>query len=351
MKNKINAIAIFFCLIINQLSAQDASIRGIITGGDNQEGLVGVNILLKSTVHGTVSGLHGDYILRDIPAGKQTLIFSFIGYERFELPIEFREGEEREYNLILIPGSIDLSVVSVEARQPFSAASSKAIRDFDLKIKPVRSAQDMLLSVPGMYIAQHAGGGKAEQIFMRGFDADHGTDVGISVDGLPVNMVTHGHGQGYADLHFVIPEIIDGMTVFKGPYFSQYGNFGTAGSVAFTTTDHPDHNLVKLEGGMFHTAKATAVLKIPTAGKHQSAYLAGQYFHSDGPFESPQGFNRANIYGKFHTHITPRSELGIGVGAFSSAWDASWKVTSTISWSRHLFQNMISSFIQTSPSG
>jgi len=116
------------------------------------------------------------------------------------------------------------------------------------------------------------------------------------------------------------------MTVFKGPYFSQYGNFGTAGSVAFTTTDHPDHNLVKLEGGMFNTAKATAVLKIPTTGKHQSAYLAGQYYHSDGPFESPQGFNRANIYGKFHTHITPRSELGIGVGAFTSAWDASGQI-------------------------
>ena len=74
MNHKISAIGILICLIITQLSAQNASIRGIITGGDNQEGLVGVNILLKSTVHGTVSGLHGDYILRDIPAGKQTLI-------------------------------------------------------------------------------------------------------------------------------------------------------------------------------------------------------------------------------------------------------------------------------------
>jgi outer membrane receptor protein involved in Fe transport len=326
MKNKIIAVAILICLNIIQLTAQYASIRGIITGEEEREGLVGVNILLKGTVHGTVSGIHGDYILRDIPAGEQTLIFSYIGYDTYEVPMEFKEGEEKEFNLVLLPGSIDLSAVSVEARQPFSAASSKAIRDFDLKIKPVRSAQDMLLLVPGLFIAQHAGGGKAEQIFMRGFDADHGTDVGISVDGMPVNMVSHGHGQGYADLHFVIPEIIDGMTVFKGPYFSQYGNFGTAGSVTFTTTDHPDHNLVKLEGGMFNTAKATAVLKIPTTGKHQSAYLAGQYYHSDGPFESPQGFNRANIYGKFHTHITPRSELGIVVGAFSSAWDASGQI-------------------------
>jgi outer membrane receptor protein involved in Fe transport len=326
LKNKIITSLLLSCLAVVQLTAQYASIHGIITGEDDREGLVGVNILLKGTVHGTVSGLHGDYILRDIPAGKQTILFSFLGYETFEVELDFLEGEEKEYNVILLQGSINLSAVSVEARQPFSAASSKAIRDFDLKIKPVRSAQDLLLLVPGLFIAQHAGGGKAEQIFMRGFDADHGTDVGISVDGLPVNMVTHGHGQGYADLHFVIPEIIDGMTVYKGPYFSQFGNFGTAGSVAFTTTDHPDHNLVKLEGGMFNTARATAVLKIPTTGKHQSAYLAGQYHHSDGPFESPQDFNRGNIFGKFHTHITPRSELGIGVGAFTSAWDASGQI-------------------------
>lgn len=326
MKYKIVLFTIFIFLNILHLTAQYASIRGIITGENDSEGLVGVNILLKGSVHGTVSGIHGDYVLKDIQTGKQTIIFSYLGYETQEVTFDFKEGDEKKYNLILLPGSIDLSTVNVEARQPFSAASSKAIRDFDLKIKPVRSAQDIMLLVPGLFIAQHAGGGKAEQIFMRGFDADHGTDVGISVDGLPVNMVSHGHGQGYADLHFVIPEIIDGLTVYKGPYFSQYGNFGTAGSLSLTTTDHPDQNLVKLEGGMFNTAKATAVLKIPTPGKHQSAYIAGQYYHSDGPFESPQGFNRANIYGKFHTHLTPRSELGISVGAFTSAWDASGQI-------------------------
>jgi outer membrane receptor protein involved in Fe transport len=180
--------------------------------------------------------------------------------------------------------------------------------------------------VPGLIIAQHAGGGKAEQIFMRGFDADHGTDVGIYVDGMPVNMVTHGHGQGYADLHFIIPEIIEGLEVYKGPYFSRFGNFGTAGSVTLSTTDHPDHNLVKMEGGMFNTGKATTVLKIPGGNSHQSAYIAGQYFHTDGPVENPQDFNRANIFGKFHTHLSPKSELGLSMGAFSSAWDASGQI-------------------------
>ncbi len=306
--------------------AQNTTLSGIVSDKYDPVGLVGVNIIIKGTTQGTVSGLHGDYLLKDIPAGKQIIQFIYLGYETYKFEFEAVEGEIHQQNISLIPGSIDLSSVTVVTRQPFSAASSKAIRDFDLKIKPVRSAQDMLQLAPGLIIAQHAGGGKAEQIFMRGFDADHGTDVGITVDGLPVNMVSHGHGQGYADLHFVIPEIIDGLIVSKGPYFSQHGNFSTAGSVAFTTTDHPDNNLVKLEGGMFNTAKVTTVLKIPTSGDHQSAYMAGQYYYSDGVLESPQHFNRMNLYGKFHTHLTAQSELGIGVGAFTSAWNASGQI-------------------------
>ena len=313
-----------FCSVL--MHAQTATLKGLVTGSDEREGLVGVNIILPGTVYGTISGLHGDYTLSDLPAGSYTVIFSFIGYETEVYELELEAGHEYVRNVVLKSGPIDLAAVTVEAQQPFSAASSKAIRNFDLKIKPVRSAQDVLNLAPGLFIAQHAGGGKAEQIFMRGFDSDHGTDIGVYVDGLPVNMVTHGHGQGYADLHFIIPEIIDGLTVYKGPYFSQFGNFGTAGSVDLRTTDHPEKNLVKVEGGMFNTARATTVLKIPTSGKHQSAYIAGQYAYTDGPVESPQGFNRANVYGKFHTHITPNSELGIGVGAFTSAWNASGQI-------------------------
>ena len=89
--------------------------------------------------------------------------------------------------------------------------------------------------VPCLFIAQHAGGGKAEQIFLRGFDVDHGTDVQVSVDGLPVNMVSHAHGQGYADAHFIIPETINNIDFGTGPYYAAHGNLNTAGYVAFST--------------------------------------------------------------------------------------------------------------------
>ena len=97
-----------------------------------------------------------------------------------------------------------------------------------MQVIPVSSSQEVLRRVPGLFIGQHAGGGKAEQIFLRGFDIDHGTDVALTVDGMPVNMVSHAHGQGYADLHFVIPETIEKVDFSKGAYYADKGNFATA---------------------------------------------------------------------------------------------------------------------------
>ena len=323
---KVTPICFLLLIFVFQSYAQHATLRGNVSSADDNHGMQGVNVILEGSGHGTITGLHGNYFLDDIPAGRRTVIFSYIGHDTREVVLDFEEGKELEFDVELAPGSIDLSAVTIEARRPVSAASSKAIRDFDLKIKPVKSAQDLLKLAPGLVIAQHAGGGKAEQIFMRGFDADHGTDVAVHVDGLPVNMVSHGHGQGYADLHFIIPELVEDLEVNKGPYFARFGNFATAGSVNLSTTDHPDNNLIKMEGGMFSTAKVTSILKIPTGGDHQSAYIAGQYYHTNGAVENPQGFQRANFYGKFHTHITPKSELGLVMGGFTSAWDASGQI-------------------------
>ena len=118
------------------------------------------------------------------------------------------------------PGDIQLAdlVVSASAEQPVNTLSP-----LDIKLRPTNTSQDILRMVPGLFIAQHAGGGKAEQIFLRGFDIDHGTDLNLEVDGLPVNMVSHAHGQGYSDLHFVIPEMINYVNFDKGPYYARQG--------------------------------------------------------------------------------------------------------------------------------
>lgn len=221
---------------------------------------------------------------------------------------------------------IELEKILITGERAYSTASSRLIRDFDLNIRPVNTAQDMLQLAPGLVIAQHAGGGKAEQIFLRGFDADHGTDVAILTDGIPVNMVSHGHGQGYADIHFAIPELVDSIDVFKGPYFARYGNFSTAGSVQFQTKDNIEGNLLKIEGGEFNTQKFTGMFQFPHSDEKQNAYFAGQFYNTDGAVESNQDFQRFNLFGKMYIHLNDTSKISLSASSFSSAWDASGQI-------------------------
>lgn len=216
--------------------------------------------------------------------------------------------------------------VTVTAARPYSAASDARFRAADFALRPRSSAQDMLRAVPGLIIAQHAGGGKAEQIFLRGFDADHGTDVNISVDGAPVNMVSHGHGQGYADLHFIIPETIEQVDVVKGPYFARYGDLTTAGAVTFITADSLKENLVKLEGGQFDTYRAVTLLRTPASASGLQAYFGGEVYGSKGYFDAPQDFHRLNLFAKVHAPLAGNGSISGSVSSFGAGWDASGQI-------------------------
>src|ERR1700753_1058074 len=137
----------------------------------------------------TSTNKNGDFNLRIIPG--DSLRVSFIGYKQRLVKAQ----KSGKMLIAMEKGSIALKDVTIS--NPGSLNTYRALTDFDLNLQPARSAQDLLRLVPGLFIAQHQGGGKAEQIFLRGFDADHGTDVNISVDGLPVNIVSQAHGQGY----------------------------------------------------------------------------------------------------------------------------------------------------------
>jgi outer membrane receptor protein involved in Fe transport len=301
-------------------------IKGFVKDAETGGGLPGVNVILEGTNRGSSTALDGTFTITRVRPGNYTLVARLIGYRAERISIIVEADREASVELQLTPKAIELIELLVQADRAYSTASSRAVRDFDLKIRPNRSAQDMLQMAPGLIIAQHAGGGKAEQIFLRGFDADHGTDVAISVDGMPVNMVSHGHGQGYADLHFIIPEVIERIDVFKGPYFAAYGNLATAGAVAFHTREHIDGNMIRIEGGGFGAFRLTALYQIPASGPHQNAYFAGQFYRTDGPVDSPQDFHRFNLFGKFHTHLSETSKLIVDIGGFSSAWNASGQI-------------------------
>lgn len=119
----------------------------------------------------------------------------------------------------------------------------------DLAERPFLRRGELLELVPGVIITQHSGDGKANQYFVRGFNLDHGTDFSISMDGQPVNFVTHGHGQGYADLNPIIPELVEKLDYWKGPFFGQLGDLSTAGAAKFNFFDTLPQGIATLNIG------------------------------------------------------------------------------------------------------
>lgn len=218
--------------------------------------------------------------------------------------------------------------VKIEAERSRSAATDREFRSQDMALMPHTSSQDLLRIVPGLVLAQHAGGGKAEQIFLRGFDCDHGTDINISVDGAPVNMVSHGHGQGYADMHFLIPETVENISVVKGPYFASYGDQATAGAVVFHTADTLKNNLLKVEGGMFNTWRAVALAgsSLSNSAQATKVYAGAELFGSRGYFDAPQDFRRMNLLAKSYSQLSAQTSLTTSLMYFSSDWNASGQI-------------------------
>src|SRR5438132_13230268 len=153
-----------------------------------------------------------------------------------------------------------LPPVTVTAPLPTASSSEVVIPRDDVELLPPGRPAEVLRLIPGFVISQHQGGGKAEQYLLRGFDADHGTDVALFVDNLPVNLRSHTHGQGYADLHFLIPETVARVEVFKGPYVVELGDFATAGAVNFVTHETFKENLAEMAGGMFGTRRFVTLL-------------------------------------------------------------------------------------------
>lgn len=193
----------------------------------------------------------------------------------------------------------------------------------DVTINPVRSSQEVLRVVPGLFIAQHAGGGKAEQLFLRGFDLDHGTDINISVDGMPVNMVSHAHGQGYADLHFLQPELIDHVDFDKGPYDASKGNLATAGYVAFKTKDRVQSE-AGVEIGTHNYQRYHSTVSLINKPE-QSFYVSAAYLSDDGFFDADQNFKRINLFTKY-TRWGEASRFSVIASHFNSNWNASGQI-------------------------
>lgn len=305
-----------FVLFFFSLSLSAQRVTGKVTG-ERQEPILGALIFKTGSQTHTHSDEYGRFVLDGVNAG-DTLQVSLLGYEPQRAVIK---NIDKAYNFSLEVAPFDLGSVTVNR----SSKEVNVVSRIDLQVTPVQSSQEILRKVPGLFIGQHAGGGKAEQIFLRGFDIDHGTDIALSVDGIPVNMVSHAHGQGYADLHFLIPETIKSIDFGKGPYYAEQGNFATAGYVGFQTKDRLNGSMVGLDAGQFNTLRAVGLFNLLDT-TNQQAYIAGEYMLSDGPFESPQNFSRRNIMGKYTAFTGNGTRLSLMASHFSSIWDASGQI-------------------------
>ncbi len=308
--------------------AHTGSVSGKIYNNETGQPLSNVNVVVNAE-KSTTTDIFGYFKISGLKPGNYILKISYVGLKTIEKPIEVREDENAQILEQLTPSSIVLADVTINTGHTQNLSNISAL---DIELRPVQTSQDVLRLVPGLFIAQHAGGGKAEQIFLRGFDIDHGTDINLSVDGIPVNMVSHAHGQGYSDLHFLIPETIENVDFNKGMYYADKGDFTTAGYAAFHTKKTLDKSRIKIEGGQFGTFRTVAMVDL--LGKNndelperkQSAYVASEYYMTNGYFNSPQNFNRLNIFAKYNQYIGDDKLLTASFSTFSSKWDASGQI-------------------------
>ncbi len=161
------------------------------------------------------------------------------------------------------------------------AASAETVTGEQVNARPFSRVGEALEIVPGLIVTQHSGEGKANQYFLRGFNLDHGTDLAITVDGMPVNMPTHGHGQGYADINFMIPELIRSVDIRKGPYFADLGDFSSAGAVGINYVDRLSRNIAQVTSGSFGYQRALAAAS--TAIGDGTLLTAFEGVHYNGP--------------------------------------------------------------------
>ena len=205
-------------------------------------------------------------------------------------PPEDETSEQRRRDIIVIGRATDLIGVA-------GSASEGVVGKVDLEDRPIQRIAELLEVIPGFIATQHSGGGKANQYFLRGFNLDHGTDFAAFHDGVPINMRTHGHGQGFLDLAFIIPELIDTVSFAKGPYRAENGDFATAGSARFQTIDTLDAPFVKLEVGTNEFYRLVAAGSTKLGGG--TLLLGGEARYDNGPFQLEQDLQLFSGFAKW----------------------------------------------------
>lgn len=297
--------------------------------------LPGVGVTLRVAGTGqsleTVSDAIGNYRFDRVPAGPAEISFRLINFSAVRRDILVTTSGVTANALMLVASSADIVITAprtfrnlAEIENPAenlvgiaSAGSEGAITAAQLAVRPVNRATEILETVPGLVISQHSGEGKANQYYLRGFNLDHGFDFGQTIAGIPVNMPTHAHAQGYADSNFLIPELVSGVQFRKGPYYAENGDFSSAGSANINYFNVLDKPIVSTTGGSFGYGRVLGAAS-PRVGRG-NLLGAFEWERDNGPWVSPNNKDKFNTLVRYSQGDT-RTGFSATFLGFSNHW-------------------------------
>ena len=294
--------------------------------------IAGATVQVRSendTVQRTAqSNTSGSFMISGLAAGNYRLIVSNPGFETKEVLVALGvSGALAPLRIPLVVGAVS-TTVNVQGREDdligiAESGSQGTVGATEIQDRPILRSGEVLETVPGLIVTQHAGGGKANQYFLRGFNLDHGTDIAIFLDDMPLNLPSHAHGEGYSDMNIVIPEFVKRVDFEKGPYYANVGNFGSAANAHVEFFKTLPENFLKLEGGTHTYGRAV----FGTSQKLGSGNLlyGGEEYYYDGPWAHPDGFNKVNGLLTYS-----RGDDTKGASITSSAYRGKWNSSDQI---------------------
>jgi hypothetical protein len=235
----------------------------------------------------TQSDRNGAFLISGLSAGDYRLLISNPGFESKEIPITMGTTEAPAPLRISLAVAAVNTTINVQGREEdlsgiANSSTQGTVGATEIQDRPILRSGEVLETLPGLIITQHAGGGKANQYFLRGFNLDHGTDFAIFLDDMPLNLPSNAHGEGYSDMNIVIPEFVQRVNFEKGPYYADVGNFGAAGSAHMDLFKTLSQNFIKVEGGMYGYGRlAFGISRKLGAG---NLLYGGEMYHDNGPW-------------------------------------------------------------------
>lgn len=277
-----------------------SEVSGFIT--DTSGAMIAGATVVVRTADGTLqrtiqSRSNGSFSISGLQTGNYRLLVSHPDFETKEVIVTIGSEESPPpLRISLAVGGVSTSI-NVHGRGDdlvgvASSAGQVTVGAEELKNRPILRSGEILEALPGLIITQHAGGGKANQYFLRGFNLDHGTDFAIFLDGMPLNLPSHAHGEGYSDMNTVIPEFVQRVDAEKGPYYADVGDYGSAGNAHVVFYKTLPQNFFQVDGGMYQFARFVFGIS-QKLGKGNLLY-GGEAYHDGGPWVHPDNYYKFN---------------------------------------------------------